>query len=495
MVQIPRLALQAALLGLLAAPATSTPIAPTAAQSPTALAHVDVLAGRAVLLGGGADAETIRRGQSIGARGRSQLEISTGSQVRVSWHGVASVHLWGPASLEWDSRDASLSLRFHELAWADVEARTGRHQLALPEDWHAEFGRSSFHLRGLSGGPSEVRHHAGDALVLDWRGDDTELRPPVAIYPGSSIRLDRPRYERTEVASRRTRGAWKDSETQDEMQTWPWRERADTDQQVAERVTLAGETQTFDEVPGDPKGQITRVRTFDSDDSSQVAPIRRRTPEQRTRAKNDTSAQVPVVPVRPRIEIEPRPLTPRTPERSEAPRATAPDAFTRPSRATERSTPASRGMEESRGFDAQPTRTRRMPDAPAPATGSGLDVDRRTSADAAERAARSVRARAYPFDALQWRGLDITDLNGTGEIAAERGSGVEVRVLGQGRAKVFVSSGAPGPRWCFTPTADLLMHPGSVAVFEADGTLRMSFGRIDENEPQAGRPSYGNLAD
>ena len=129
------------------------------------------------------------------------------------------------------------------------------------------------------------------------------------------------------------------------------------------------------------------------------------------------------------------------------------------------------------------------------AQGRSMDLERSRGADAESRASRAVRTRTFKFDTLQWRGFDLSDLNGTGEIAAERGSGVEVRVLGQGRTKVFVGSGAPSPRWCFTPTMDLLMHPGSVAVFEADGTLRMSFGKTDEHEPIAGRPSYAALAD
>jgi len=488
MAQLARLALSAALL-----------VAPTIAfgQAPVETAHIDVLQGRTVLLGGGSDAETIRRGETMVAKGRSQMEVSAGSQARISWRGTASIHIWGPASLEWSSHDGSLNLTFHELAWADVEARSGQHTLTLPANWHARFGRSSFHLRGLSGGPSELRHHAGNAIILDWRGDEASLRPPMAVYPGSSVRLDRPRYQRTEVADRRTRGAWTERETRDEVEAWPWRERADDDRQVAERATLSRETQTLDALPGTPVSQITRVRTYQTDGSSNVAPIRRRRTSESSPSGVETYAQAPVVPVRPRIEVEPRPLTRRS-----APLSSAQSRSAAPSRieqapatrsAARLSAPASRFGDSNSSAARTRSTARELTAGPAP--GRSMDLERGQDSSSSDRASRAVRQRAYSFDSLHWRGLDITDINGTGEIAAERASGVEVRVLGQGRSKVFVSSGAPGPRWCFTPTMDLLMYPGSVAVFEADGTLRMNFGKTEENEPIAGRPSYADLAD
>ncbi|MEM9800840.1 MAG: hypothetical protein AAGA20_10985 [Planctomycetota bacterium] len=440
---------------------------PSFASSPLQdTARVEVLQGRAIVLEEDADPVTVRRGAAHAARGRAQLEIGAGSFARISWDGTCSAHLWGPASIEWSAPNGSVELTFHELSWADLEARSGRHQLHLPAEWHGTFERSSFHLRGLSGGPTEVRLHAGEPIVLDWRGGNGAVRPPLAVYPGSSVRLDRPRYVRNELASRRPKSSWP-RENDQKRESWPWRERADTPRQSRERVTLDRETQSFDEFPGE--GSISAVRSYEADGSSRVAPIRERSRRAESRA-DDTLAQVPVVPPRPRVEIEPR----RRP--------------TTPNRSTEG--PTSAEMAKDTGWPLSshtPSGTKATRRAPA--------IERSSDTGSEDRAARSLAGRSAPFDPTQWRGLQLRQLNGTGQIAAERATGVEVRILGQGRAKVFVSSGAPGPRWCFTPTTDLLMKPGAVAVFESDGTVRMSFGEIEEHDRVAGRPSYGELGD
>ena len=99
------------------------------------------------------------------------------------------------------------------------------------------------------------------------------------------------------------------------------------------------------------------------------------------------------------------------------------------------------------------------------------------------------------FTPSEWRGFTKKDLNHAGSIVAERSSDVEYRILGQGRCKIIVSDSASQPRWCFTPKVDLQMQPGSVAIIEKDGTLRMSFGEVEEFQPPADRPSYDELDD
>lgn len=429
-------------------------MAPLAASQDAVSSRVDVVQGRALLVGS-TGPKSLRRGESKRTLGDAHLEVSAGCQVRVSVNGEMNLDVFGPSAVEWRFEKSGVTLHFHQLGWADVDVRSGRHVLELPADWRADFGRSSFHLRALSGGPTELRHNAGSAITLEWRGDPTRVRPPVAVYAGSSVRLDQPRYDRMEgvSASADATKAW----TRDDRAGWPWRERADTARDAAERGVLRRETQVLDELPGVPQGDISRVRAYEADGSSRVRPLRRR------RAEGQTYAQVPVAPgslePAPRVEI-----------------ITRPGGFT---------------GETSLALPRRPDRdgsvTLKQP-APA-ASAADTDSPERT-AEAPARAALPT----VPYDKAHWRGLPRTSLNGLGEIAAERGSGVEVRVLGGGRTKVFVSAGSPAPRWCFTPEADYLLKPGAVAVFEKSGELRMSFGEMEKKPRLDGRPLLSQLA-
>lgn len=405
-----RLATAALTLATLAAPVLG------AAPQDGAPSRIEVIQGRAIVLGGGADAATVRRSESIERQGRAQVELAAGSQARIGWGATCSMHVWGPASIEWGGPASSMQILVRELAWADVEARSGHHEIALPSDWFAGFGRGAFHLRGLSGGPVEVRHHAGTPVTVDWRGDRAMILPPVTVYPGSSVRLDRPRHVPSAGNPTAYARPWAAGNEVAEHSAWPWRARTDTPAQAEERKILAGETQRLNEVPGQPGGTFGGVRAYESDGSSTVQTFG-------APGREVTYAQVPVRPGELGFEIHPRTAAPAAPETQAG---TAPITF-------------------------------------------------------------------KPFVADQWRGIGRKQLNGAGAVAAEVASGVEVRMLGGGRVKVFVSTGAPGPRWCFAPGSDYLMHPGAVAVFEADGTLRMSFGRCDEQEALAGRPQFDRL--
>ena len=115
-------------------------------------------------------------------------------------------------------------------------------------------------------------------------------------------------------------------------------------------------------------------------------------------------------------------------------------------------------------------------------------------AQPARRPAPGHRPPPFPkrpaFSPDDWRGFERTALNHAGAVVAERCSDVEYRVLGQGRCKIIVSRSSSRPRWCFTERVDLQMQPGSVAIIEADGTLRMSFGTVQEFEVPADRPGF-----
>ena len=423
-------------------------------------ARVDMVHGRSVLVRQTGDPVRLRRGESVTAEGSAQLDVAAGCQARVSIGGEVTLDVFGPSSVEWRSGAAGAGIVFHELGWADVDVRGGQHSLKLPADWHADFGRTSFHLRSLAGGPTEFRHNAGSQISLEWLGDETRVRPPVTLYAGSSVRLDRPRFAPTESvsASQDASKAWM-SDSQGE---WPWRERSDTTAQVREREVLGRETQVIDEVPGSPKGDFAQLRAYEADGSSSVRPLRRRHQE------GQTYAQVPIMPlISPKVEIVTRPVEPVVTERVTLPRRPATDPV---------------GVPEKNS---------------APVTSGSASVKvavKDVEVSAPEKPQPAAVSKAAPFAPSDWRGLAFSALNGVNNVAVERGSGVELRVLGAGRTKVFVSASSPSARWCFTPDTDFLMSPGSVAVFEANGDLRMSFGEIVEKAPSATRPSYSVLA-
>ncbi|MFT5050096.1 MAG: hypothetical protein ACI8QZ_001490 [Chlamydiales bacterium] len=153
-------------------------------------ATIQVLRGR-VVIEGGAKPQTLMRNQEFTSDKPLQLEVGAGSEVEIRWSGVASMHVWGPSSLDWTpDSDGSVGWSFTDLAWADLEVRRGEHRLDLPGDWRTLVSASAIHLRGLPSGPVELRHHAGPALMLEWRGNPDRVRPPLAVYAGSSLRLE-----------------------------------------------------------------------------------------------------------------------------------------------------------------------------------------------------------------------------------------------------------------------------------------------------------------
>lgn len=433
---------------------------------PSALdsARVEVVAGRAVVVGGEFAGETVRRGESRSVRGRTHLEVALGGQVRVWWTETMSIEVFGPSSVEWRVDGDRVTSLFHQLTWADVEVRRGEHEIALPASWRAAVGRGVFRLRGIAGGPSELFHHAGRPVHLEWLGNPSQPIPPVFVYPGSSVRLDQPRHVRRQPAlpdGEERGGAWNlDPEAESLTSVWPWRSRTDTDADVARRERISRTTRVLDEPFGASGGRFERIVTPDGRGGS----MSNRVFDPESGGAGPTFAQVPVAPVGASgVTVV---------EREDRPAASQAKAVDEPSTTPSAGEPEGLPRGES------------GPVAPA-----GVDA----KGSAAEQADAAASRQAAVYDPAQWRGLRRAQLNGAGVVAAERGTGVEVRVLGGGRTKVFVSSGSPAPRWCFTPRADLLMQPGAVAVFEADGRLRMSFGTLEEHRPQPGRPNFDRL--
>ncbi len=467
----------AAIAAVLTAPLGAAP-----SQAPTDFPHyntaqVEVTHGRAVLIGSEVGCQTIRKGDREGTSGRSQLEIPTGSEARISWPGACSVRVYGPSSIEWDNQGATLGLKFHEIAWADFECRQGKHELFLPSEWSGTFGRSAFHIRGITGGPCEFRLQAGDPVSLQWDGNNRFSLPPLQVLPGSSVRLDRPRFMNAPVSSNAPSGSWP---TDGEQITWPWTPTQGPGQTAgmsfngapsqqggtSASLPTGGESVTATEDPVVSCPVCCEAPAIKQSDMCQegLEPYCDESTE-----KAPTYGQAPIVNAAPTVEFE----------AVDQPTAKliGIDPFS-----AEFTVIDANGIEVPLVGEAAPLKAQ---PSPIPDPGPAPEV------------APEPEPEPEPavFTPSEWRGFTKKDLNHAGSIVAERSSDVEYRILGQGRCKIIVSDSASQPRWCFTPKVDLQMQPGSVAIIEKDGTLRMSFGDVEEFQPPADRPSYDELDD
>lgn len=218
------------------------------------LARVEVVKGRAVVHAPSRAEQTLRRAEHALVEGAGHVEVGAGSEVMLSWPGRASVHLWGPAALQWSPRagaagaprsdlptfpEDGLEWRIFDLAWADVEVRRGEHLVHLPGGWRMDCAVGAWHLRGLPGGPLELRHHAGTPMVLTWHGDASQARPPVTVYSGSSLRIEEPPAGPTDDA--RNARAW------DGRGEWPWRGGAEVGGDAGEGEPLPERAGAFPE--------------------------------------------------------------------------------------------------------------------------------------------------------------------------------------------------------------------------------------------------------
>ena len=476
----------------------SVPAGATSAQAPAPFnqhntAKVEVTHGRAVLISSDTGCQTIRKGDREGTVGRSQLEIPTGSVARISWPGTCSVRIYGPSSIEWDSQDSTIGLKFHELAWADFECREGQHELFLPSEWSGTFGRSAFHIRGITGGPCELRLQAGEPVSLQWEGTSRSTLPPLQVLPGSSVRLDRPRFMNAPVAKGEPSGSWS---TTGEQIAWPWSPevgpghpaevRLSVDPMQSNDATSAsvpagGQTVTvmpeFEE-NCEVERQTTRLSEFPEDEESAMCQEGLEPYDE----DEATMGQAPVTPGPLTVEMEPAPAVATSdPDDAVEPMIAAPEIVeinvTEPAPIEMASAQADSTQVEPGPSKAQPNP---IPD-PGPTPEASPEPE--------------PEPEPAVFTPVEWRGFTMDELNHAGCVVAERSSDVEYRILGQGRCKIIVSGTASQPRWCFTPKLDLQMQPGSVAIIEKDGTLRMSFGEVEEFEIPSDRPSFDEFED
>ena len=433
------------------------------AQQPSAahadVARVEVHQGRARISHAGQEAMGLSRGDSALTEGAAHLELRPGGRARVSWAGRASLELWGPAAIQWESEapsgpedpmrtfpDRGLEVTFFDVSWADFETRRGEHVLRMPGEWRLDCRRGAWQLRGLPTGPLELRHHAGEAATLTWLGDPDRARPPLAVYSGSSIRIDRPAGA---PVDRGGRAPWGEDEDQ-----WPWRRESDRPRDRREREELARETT---EMPGYP--------TRDPSADGPRASIRGAVPPGDLRVvvtEDERSGRDPVAPLDGRKAPQRRRPTP--PRRPEAPRE----------------------QPEPRPQDPEAPRPR--PERPAPTP----EPDAKRP-EPAPPAPREPGSPSPAFRSAQWRGLQSDQLTAAGAVGVQRAAGVEVRVFASGRYKVLVDASAAGPVWAFAVDRDYRLHPGAVVVFDPEGGLRLRFGEIEEHEALEGRPRFDRV--
>jgi hypothetical protein len=462
--------------------ALTAPLGAAPAQAPSSFpqhntAQVEVTHGRAVLIGSEAGCQTIRQGDRQGTTGRSQLEIPTGSEARISWPGACSVRVYGPSSIEWDNQGSTLGFKFHEIAWADFECRQGQHELFLPSEWNGTFGRSAFHIRGITGGPCEFRLQAGEPVSLQWEGNNRFSLPPLQVLPGSSVRLDRPRFMNAPVATNAPSGSWPGESDQI---AWPWTPAQGPGQTAGMSLISdpSGNSATSASVPtggepvttvADPGANCPACCEAETATESNMCQEGLEPFCDESTDEAPTYGQASIVDAPPTVEFE----------AVDTPTATLTgiDPFSAEFTVIDSNGNQVPLIGVAAPLKAQPT--------PIPDPGPAPEI------------APEPEPEPEPavFTPSEWRGFTKKDLNHAGSIVAERSSDVEYRILGQGRCKIIVSDSASQPRWCFTPKVDLQMQPGSVAIIEKDGTLRMSFGEVEEFQPPADRPSYDELDD
>ena len=415
------------------------------AQAPGELiSRVEVRSGRAEIIQTVDSMQTVRRGSNVTLRGKAHLEVPAGSEVRVSYPGQASLSVWGPASLDWQSvpnqaepGQNSIVWNLFQTTWCDFEVRRGTHHLNLPGDWHAQMDGGSLRLRGLATGPLEMRLNAGRPVRVFWNGDNSQARPPMTVYPGSNIRLEQPQQVKVDRSSQSKR--WNQPE-------WPYRRNSDTPEQAQDR---AAQPMRLKEAPAWPAPEVLKVDELE--------------PEAETQTQSSEpvlQAQVPSQPVIERVQVQPvrsNPVVPTQPGRPFAAPETQP-VVNQPSVA--------------------PQADSVQPKAPVAAPNETPKV---------------APVATVPFVREQWRGLAQSKITDCGVLAVEQRKGVEVRVFAGGKTKILVDRWDGSQTWVMTQGKDYHLAPGCVAVFNAKGELEMSHGGLETYPAVTGRPVFSQV--
>ena len=427
---------------------------PNPASTPAAAAHpsiganlfarIEVKTGRAQVIQAESQTQSIRQGESASLQGSAHLEVPVGSEVRLAYPGQASLHVWGPASLDWQmvpgqGSQTSIAWNIFQVTWCDLEVRRGAHRLHLPGDWSARLEGGSLRLRGLATGPLEMRLNAGRPVRVYWSGDRAQARPPMTILPGSNIRLEQPSQVKTDLSG--SAPVW-------DRSSWPYARQSDTE---AQRLERSQRRERLEEAPAWPM-PVALGQTLP--EPAQEAP-RKSAPERPVRVDvmGETQAQVPVQPEFQSV-VAPLPVV-------QAPGASQPESTN--------------------------------PLVSPHATGSQTEIapqaqELGSQGNMALQKPVSEASQTVAFDRSQWRNIAQNKIKDCGVLAVEQRKGVEVRVFAGGKTKVLID------RWVGTPTWVMDRFPGLPSVPWLRGRFRRqrSHGvqpRSDGEVPRRDRPS------
>ncbi len=396
-------------------------------------ARMEVRSGRAQVIQLSQAAQSVRQGESLSLDGKAHLEVPAGSEVRVSYPGLASLQVWGPASFDWQpsqpnqTGNTDITWNFFKVTWCDLEVRKGVHHLNLPGDWRAQVDGGSLRLRGLATGPLEMRLNAGRPVKVSWIGEANQARPPLTILPGSNIRLEQPTHVPVDKSNQGSK--WTDP-------AWPYRRVSDTD---AQQKARSQRPEQLKAAPSWPLPPVPVQETVPSQQATGMTP----------KASNhgETQAQVTLKPHIQRVSVQPL-------VRSEI------QPFSRTS------VPVTQPVNQG---------TSAVQNSPESHVPSKVETKPVAKAD---------------FQNKHWRGVNKSNLSDCNSIVFEKKSGVEVRVFAGARTKVLVDRWDGKSTWVFTPKMDYHLSPGAVAAFDAKGGLTQSHGTVESFPVIQGRPAF-----
>lgn len=398
--------------------------------------------------------------------GSAHLEVPAGATCNLSWTGRTTVRVEGPASLEWQPSSASARSEFprrpptnltwnvFEAASLSIEVSNGTHRLHLPGDWHVDLSRCWLEVRGLPQGTFELYPTAGQTPKLVWTGDATQARPPVPARVGRGLLIDAPPPAR--IRPEFGAASWENTE-------WPWRVERDSPADREAREQLSQQTTRFRSFPTRDRlsaGPTQSVSGFP--DPTEVRAERIDLAPSQTETGRHEIHLPPPAPEVPRTWFSP--LTGKT-ARQAYPYGAPPVR-----RTGIRSTPS---LSPSLETSAQPV------PMPVPmATPTPIAVPMPTNG--------STQRIAPPRD--PWRGVAQSDYLKSGELWIQDAEQVTVTELRNGRVRVQVEAWT-SPAWCLAPGRDFHLQPGTVAVFDAEGVMEVSYGKFESHAAPGSRES------
>ena len=391
-------------------------------------ARISLQRGRALLVDE-AGVAPLRRHEGLRPlEGAGHLELAPGGLANLSWPGLGSAQLSGPASVSWDlsGEGDQLRLSFGLLDRVDLELRRGSARLDLPGAWRLEAELGVFELRALPGGGVGVEQLAGRSCRASWVGG-SGVSSPQWIGPGERARLSGSREPVAQGPDGAGAPSWG-------TVTWPWGEGG-----VPGAPDLGSPgSQAWGDAAW-PWGSVTQDSQpwerwdwpWCAEASGRlVAPQLAGEP-----AATSSQDQAPTSAVRPEPYPAPAEVQPLGADEAVAPRVHAPQPSSHPLTQPSEARPFEL---EAPTSDDQPT-----VEGPDPAA----------------------------YDARDWRGLELEQLvEGTTGTRERSAAWVEEELAG-GRRRISLPVDAGVPLWYFSDVYDYRLFPGAELLLDAQGAV------------------------